>query len=110
MSDGPKQIKKWKQNPFPREKSNPKKTSFRHQAPEKHQVPSTNLPDEGVWNLVFGVSLELGAWSLAFFSLPASGKNPIEGGQFRRLVIGRNYWGCVAGWENELGRREGIFD
>jgi len=49
------------------------------QDPEKLQVPSSNAFIEawlsvevwrfvGVWCLVFGVSLELGAWSLELFS------------------------------------------
>src|SRR5580698_4767192 len=34
------------------------------QAPEKHQIPNSNFHSHSVWGLEFGISLELGAWSL----------------------------------------------
>src|ERR1035441_10328852 len=36
------------------------------QAPEKHQAPNFKRAAGGFWRLVFGISLELGAWILEF--------------------------------------------
>jgi hypothetical protein len=44
-----------------------KAPTSKHQAPEKHQAPNTQLPSRSIWSLEVGISLELGGWSLELF-------------------------------------------
>src|SRR5262245_23779333 len=46
--------------------SNTKAPSSHIQAPEKHQYSKLQTPRRPVWNLKFGVSLDVGAWCLEF--------------------------------------------
>jgi hypothetical protein len=43
-----------------------KAPSSKLQAPEKNQAPNSSETSRQSWNLKFGASLELGAWSLVF--------------------------------------------
>src|ERR1019366_1912364 len=49
-----------------------KAPTTKHQAPEKHQAPNTQLPSRSIWSLEVGISLELGCWSLEKFQPPSS--------------------------------------